>query len=156
MKSNIPDFKICSSCKLNKSKVEYHTRICINNGIKYRYLKSKCKKCSHIESLIQLYDVCSCGNKKTKKSKTCRQCTKKELKYLKQASLKLRVMADNLIPYKCAICGNEGLHLDKPLSLQLDHINGNSKDNRLDNLRFLCPNCHSQTDTFCGKKNKLR
>jgi hypothetical protein len=40
----------------------------------------------------------------------------------------------------------------EPLSLQLDHLNGVSNDNRLENLRLLCPNCHSQTETYCRKK----
>lgn len=39
-----------------------------------------------------------------------------------------------------------------PLTLQLDHVNGDSRDNRVENLRILCPNCHSQTPTFCGRK----
>ena len=41
----------------------------------------------------------------------------------------------------------------KPLVLHLDHINGDHSDNRIENLRILCPNCHSQTLTYCGKKN---
>lgn len=61
----------------------------------------------------------------------------------------------SLIPYKCA-CGNEGLWESKPLSLQLDHINGEPKDHRLENLRWLCPNCHSQTETFTGKHKKRK
>ena len=42
----------------------------------------------------------------------------------------------------------------KPLTLQLHHINGNNRDNRLENLTFLCPNCHSQTDNFSGKNTE--
>ena len=43
---------------------------------------------------------------------------------------------------------------NKGLVLQLDHINGVHNDNRIENLRILCPNCHSQTDTFCAKNIK--
>lgn len=43
---------------------------------------------------------------------------------------------------------------NKALCLELDHINGDSGDNRQENLRFLCPNCHSQTITYCGRNKK--
>jgi predicted RNA-binding Zn-ribbon protein involved in translation (DUF1610 family) len=61
-------------------------------------------------------------------------------------------MLNRGVPYRCAKCGNPGLWQDEPLSLQLDHINGVHNDNRFENLRFLCPNCHSQTRTFAGRK----
>lgn len=67
--------------------------------------------------------------------------------------MKKRLIGTNLIPNElCSECGVPRLWNDKRLELQLDHINGESSDNRLENLRFLCPNCHSQTDTFCRPK----
>ena len=48
-------------------------------------------------------------------------------------------------------CGNEGFWNGKKLVLQLEHKNGIHNDHRVENLCFLCPNCHSQTDTYSGK-----
>lgn len=64
-----------------------------------------------------------------------------------------RLKRDKLIPYICDNCNNSGEWLNKPLTLHLDHINGKRKDNRLENLRFLCPNCHQQTETWGLTKN---
>ncbi len=68
--------------------------------------------------------------------------------------MKSKIIKNKLIPYKCQCCDNEGEWLGKPISLHLDHINGVNNDNRLVNLRFLCPNCHSQTDTYAGKNKR--
>ena len=65
-----------------------------------------------------------------------------------------RLLKYNLLEYKCAGCNNRGEWLGAKLRLQVDHINGDHNDNRLENLRFLCPNCHAQTETFAGKNVK--
>lgn len=57
----------------------------------------------------------------------------------------------HLFGYKCVLCGNVGEHNDRPLSLQLDHVDGNSDNDMPENVRLLCPNCHSQTDTFTAR-----
>lgn len=71
--------------------------------------------------------------------------------------LKLKLIKLGYLENKCNICTLTNW-LNKPISLHLDHINGVSNDNRIENLRLLCPNCHSQTDTYAGKnlKNKPR
>ena len=65
--------------------------------------------------------------------------------------IKRLIINNSLIEYKCKECGIENTWNGKILSLHLDHINGVRNDNRLENLRFLCPNCHSQTETYCIK-----
>jgi hypothetical protein len=69
-----------------------------------------------------------------------------------RCTVRQRVLEENLLPYLCESCGIDPEWNGKELILQLDHINGDSKDHRLENLRWLCPNCHSQTPTYTGKK----
>lgn len=68
--------------------------------------------------------------------------------------LRKTIIQESLLPYKCAICGISEWN-GKTLSLELNHINGKNNDNRLANLRFLCPNCHSQTDTYGVRNQKI-
>lgn len=68
--------------------------------------------------------------------------------------LRRYIVKNELIPYKCSICGLTTWN-NKTISLELDHINGINNDNRLENLRFLCPNCHSQTTTYGSRNNKI-
>ncbi len=66
-----------------------------------------------------------------------------------------RLLSEKQIPYKCAWCGMGPQWKGKKLSLVLDHINGVNNDHRLENLRFLCPNCNAQTPTYGGKNTAL-
>lgn len=68
--------------------------------------------------------------------------------------LKKRLIEENIIDNKCSDCDIEPFWNGKELTFHLDHINGDNKDNSIENLRFLCPNCHSQTNTYCGRNIK--
>ena len=71
-----------------------------------------------------------------------------------RGTVKRKVLESGLKKNQCELCGINNQWNDKPLSLQLDHINGINNDNRLENLRILCPNCHSQSDTYGGRNAK--
>ncbi len=69
-------------------------------------------------------------------------------------SLKKRLINDGLLKEKCVFCSQENIWFGKRISLILDHINGIRNDNRLENLRLLCPNCNASLETHAGKNNK--
>jgi 5-methylcytosine-specific restriction endonuclease McrA len=64
--------------------------------------------------------------------------------------LKVRLFSSGLKKPKCELCGWKQQSIDGRIPVELDHVNGNSKDNRLKNLRILCPNCHSLQPTHRG------
>lgn len=95
-------------------------------------LYSRCSLIPKLKNTIPLEDILS--NKKSYSS----------------SKLLKRLIKENYKEYKCEICGiNEWQN--KPIVLQLNHKDGNHFNNNIDNLEILCPNCHSQTDTFAGK-----
>jgi 5-methylcytosine-specific restriction endonuclease McrA len=67
-----------------------------------------------------------------------------------RGDLKRRLVRAGLLAYACVGCGVSEWR-GSPLALELDHVNGDDTDDRLENLRLLCPNCHSQTDTYRGR-----
>ena len=70
--------------------------------------------------------------------------------YYQTLKLKKRLIKEGVKENKCEDCGIDSW-MDKPISIQLDHIDGDSHNHKLDNLRMRCPNCHSQTPTYSGK-----
>ena len=72
-----------------------------------------------------------------------------------QSTLRRYYKKGNYSEYKCAICGMDPIWNGKELTLTLDHINGTNSDHRLDNLRWICPNCDRQLPTYGTKRNKV-
>ena len=64
-----------------------------------------------------------------------------------------RALVEIGVPYVCAMCGNDGTWMGVPLTLEIDHIDGDLFNNSPSNLRFLCPNCHRQTPNFAGRSS---
>jgi len=70
--------------------------------------------------------------------------------YRSRHNVKLRLLGEGLKENRCEACGLTEW-LGRPLSMALHHVNGDGRDNRLENLQLLCPNCHSQTENFSGR-----
>ena len=70
------------------------------------------------------------------------------------ATLRRKALKHGLLEYRCQKCGNTGEWMGEKMQLEVDHISGDRYDNRIENLRFLCPNCHSQTPTHSGKDRR--
>ncbi len=71
-----------------------------------------------------------------------------------RSHLRQRILRDNWLPYVCRDCKNSGLWNNKSLTLEVEHINGINDNNSKENLTWLCPNCHSQTNTFRNNNNR--
>lgn len=81
--------------------------------------------------------------------------------FIKDSSVTQKVLRGyveryKVLEYKCQNCGCDGHWQNGIIALEIDHINGDNKDNRLENLRYLCPNCHALTETYRGKNKALK
>lgn len=66
------------------------------------------------------------------------------------------VKRHNILEYKCQNCGCDGHWRDGIIALEIDHIDGNNTNNTIENLRYLCPNCHALTNTYRGRNKALK
>lgn len=73
-----------------------------------------------------------------------------------RSNVKRRLVIEGLKELRCELCGQGEIWHGHPMSLILDHINGVRDDHRLENLRFVCPNCAATLDTHCGRKNRIQ
>jgi len=97
------------------------------------------------------------GHKGSPNKKIWQQILCKESRKRRQASWVLRrALIEMGRSYCCVLCGNSGRWKRKPLCLHVDHINKDRFDNRPENLRFVCPNCHTQLPTWGNNKGKTQ
>ncbi len=74
--------------------------------------------------------------------------------YVSTNNLRKRLITEGIFEHRCVSCGLDKW-LDNKIPLEIDHINGDRRDNRLENLRLLCPNCHALTSTYRGKNKRV-
>jgi hypothetical protein len=86
------------------------------------------------------------------KKKELTECLIENSTYNNRGNIKKRLFKEGLKTNKCELCGQGEMWNNKKMSLILDHINGIWNDNRLENLRIVCPNCNATLDTHCGKQ----
>ena len=124
----------------------------INKGHNYRTLKKRLIEDSIPFDHIKLGPHSNKGRKfETENKIPLSEILVENSSYTNRSRLKIRLFAARLLKNQCYICRQLPEWNGKPLSLQLDHINGISNDHRIENLRILCPHCHSQTDNFAGR-----
>lgn len=135
-------------------------RECLNSlglraaGGNYKALHAACNR---FELEVPLVDPKErTKNARAKKTIPLNEILIENSTYTNRSQLKKSLVKDNLLEWKCygENCTVTSEWNNKPLMLQLEHKNGVWNDNRIENLEFLCPNCHSQTDTFCAR-NKV-
>jgi hypothetical protein len=147
-----------SIAKLTKEQLETYAKESNN----WKELMDKCGYTNHgcryyLNKKLYMNDISISHfvKKAPTKRYTDEEIFKENSEYTSMKPIKNKLINKYKWKYECNICKITKWN-DKQITLDIDHINGNHSDNRIENLRFLCPNCHSQTDTYKGRnlKNK--
>ena len=147
MKSSIPKSYFIEVCKRSNSMAKAAAEL----NIHFNTLK----RLAILYDCYQPNQGLKGGNKITPAKVNLNKILSGEYPHFQTYKLKNRILKEGLLENKCAICGIKEWN-NKLLNMELDHIDGNRVNHELINLRLLCPNCHSQTDTYRSKNKKSR
>ncbi len=148
---NISDIDIINACKNNFSRMSALRTLGLNENTNSNNYWINRKICdlnidkSHWTGMGHLKNKENFWSKKSNEDYFVKGVNKRG------NNIKVKLIKEKLLDYKCYRCGINSWN-NESLSLHLEHINGDHFDNRLENLTLLCPNCHSQTKTYCRKK----
>lgn len=135
--------KVCSE---SRSMAEAAVKLNLHfNSFKKRAVELKCYEPNQSGKGVK---------KKTPKIPLSEIISKGKFPHYQTYKLKKRLMEEGIKKPVCENCGCSDW-LGKPINLELHHVDGNRQNHELKNLRLLCPNCHSQTDTYRAKNKKI-
>jgi hypothetical protein len=146
--NNIPDDTFIQYVKSSITWVDLLKKCGYNNLGNNKVVKKRCDKMN-----IDYSHITNKDNYNPFKKYNLNEILIENSTYLNMVSLKYRLKKELEWKHECSIC-KLSKWMNKDIPLEIDHINGIHTDNRINNIRFICPNCHAQTDTYKGKNVK--